>query len=1315
MHVRQVGLGTPNAAAINDALSASATAAPYEPITRLPLSLLSEGNVYTFRLRVETHVGAQSSPVEASVQVGVDAPSVTINAPSSMLRSEPLVLEPTVTVCGGAATGGLSWQWSASLGGTGARAGEAVLLRYNSSRSLVVEAGTLPSGETVVFNVRATARSGGEPGVSAASIVVHPTPLVASISGGASVSRGQEDELLLDASSSYDPDAAAAATATTGAATSTAASAGVLSYAWACTASSYPNGSAAPGCIGLDGEVLVLQDATSSMAKVPKGTLRTDHSYTFRLDVTAPDRRTASAAIGVHVEPSSPPLVSLALGSTESPQPLATKVSADAILRVRGDTTAGGGRTLSYAWSVVQTSAPACSGAAAAAACTARAAEAVCACLARAESGGTCTASTAFDVTVTAASVEGLRQPNLILPTPGAVLSAGATYIFVLGATAEGGASCGFSTLSVTLNAPPSGGSLALFPASGTARNTSFALRAPGWVDEPEDLPLLYTYFYAPVGTHAAGAGARAGAGVGEPGAALPLGLSGFYAALDTSIPVAGSYEVFARVVDTQGCAALSVARNVSLSWGAPTQTSEQATALAAAIVANELERAEMLQDAAQVQAVVSSATKLLDQALAQRQQQQAAAAGGTATTLAVTRTAEAAEAAEVDAADRRTELRASLIGGLATSLGEGAASRFVYAHARLVSQVTSAPGELRGSSRLQAAQLAGALARRIRHGSGEDGGAQQSLATTLSNVLSGAELDGGGAAAAAAAAAAANTNATALVDTVEAGLGALSASLVRGAVAGETYMLRTPNLALRAARYTELVALSNLTLTTTAATGGGDGGDGDSAERVSVSLPGNNVLGDALGAVAGTVDVQLVTFGFNPRAYAAVADTLCAAGGSADAAGGDAAASDGCEVAAIGVANTTTLVLRQGEVALNVSNLSANVLLSFPVALPASLAAAAGACTPTAPAPALTAPASCTDGADAAGAVLEAEERRCEQVGKALFLADLGLGSVSAEFARCQTNVAALNVSLAAAVATCCSGAPTELDARKQAFFADAVADIAAHPRKLRIPALNASLAAAAAACAAEAPCSGHGTCLDDGRCACEDGWLGPECDTRLACRYYSEDRGVWATDGCEVVSGLPRGGTAGLVTCGCTHLTSFTTFAEQSIRQDEGGLGSITFDLSSLKLTLPFTSLSELVGALRDLGAAGWSLVAAVYVAMLAALLAMHRRDERLLQVGFMPLWHKLLAQRATTTPPPTSPPPGAAASASASAAAAAAASAASREVQVVWEAMADAESGPMLQSVCRPGIKWQGVAIDLVVLVPGQRDPNPYPRNP
>ena len=79
------------------------------------------------------------------------------------------------------------------------------------------------------------------------------------------------------------------------------------------------------------------------------------------------------------------------------------------------------------------------------------------------------------------------------------------------------------------------------------------------------------------------------------------------------------------------------------------------------------------------------------------------------------------------------------------------------------------------------------------------------------------------------------------------------------------------------------------------------------------------------------------------PRLFGDFVPPLCAAGGSADAAGGAAAASDGCEVATIGVANTTTLVLRQGEMALNVSDLSANVLLSFPVALPASLATAAG------------------------------------------------------------------------------------------------------------------------------------------------------------------------------------------------------------------------------------------------------------------------------------------------------------------------------------------------------------------------------------
>ena len=1209
-------VGADNAAAINKELVDLNLLKPHEPITRLPLNLLSDGNAYTFKLRVETHVGARSSFAEATVQVLADTPSVTINAPTSMLRSERLVLEPTVNICGRAAMGGLSWQWSArTLGGTG----EEIRLQYNSSRSLVVEVNRLPSNETVVFSVSASATTtgggkGGKEGTSVASVAVKPTPLVASISGGASASRGQEDDLLLDASSSYDPDAATS-------------SAPALSYAWACTGSRYPNRSVAPSCIGQNGEVVVLQDASSSKAKVPEGMLLANHSYTFTVDVTA-DSRTAAAAISVQIEPSSPPLVSLVLGSVDGPQPLATKVSADVILRVRSDATAVSDRAFSFAWSVVQTSTSACSGAAAAAKCTADAAAAACACLADASRGATCMwpETRALDVKLAAASVD-IMQPNFVLERPGDYLLAGATYTFALGVTAEGGDSCGFSTLSVTLNAPPSGGSLTVSPASGTARNTSFALRAPGWVDDPEDMPLLYTYYYyAPEvfaeGTRAAStAGAGVGASAGVPAAALPLGLTGFYAALDTTIPVAGSYEVFARVVDTHGCAALSVARNVRLNWERPTLTSEDTTDLAETIVADDLKKAEVLGDTAKVQAVVSSAAKLLDEALDQVME------GGVAEEAVV-------KAAVQKAVLKRTELRASLIDGLKASLTDGAASSFVNAHAQLVSQVTSAPNELQGckglqgcDARLQAALLAGALARKIDHASGEDDEAQQSLATTLSNVLSGAQLSSDAPLPSsrrrglAEASGRGNANATALADSVDASLGALSASLVRGAVAGEGYTLDTPNLALRAARYMDLAALSSLNLTTKAtddvAAGGGGGGGGGS----SVTLPAlGNALGAALGAENGTVDVQLVTYGLNPRAYAPGAE-LCAAGTSEGT---------GCEAAAGGVANMTTLVLRQGEVALNVSNLSAPILLSFPVALPASLAVTAGSCSSKAAA-------ACVNGKTTAKTALKLEEVRCKKVKE---VADIGFQTAIRELARCDTFKWALNAWLNATATACCSALVTELDAVLINVRADvrALKQISANQRDLVgreriLSAVKESLAAAVATCAAvEAPCSGHGTCDDDnGSCACDDGWLGPKCNTQLECRYYAEDHGAWATDGCEIVSEIsPLDGAAGSVTCGCTHLTSFSAFAKLAFT--EGSDSTLSFDLSDLKLTTPFTSWSELADMLRSLGAVGWSLVVAVYVAMLAALLAMHRRDERTLQAGFVPLWHKLLSPKTT-----------------------------------------------------------------------------------
>ena len=54
----------------------------------------------------------------------------------------------------------------------------------------------------------------------------------------------------------------------------------------------------------------------------------------------------------------------------------------------------------------------------------------------------------------------------------------------------------GYSTLAVIANAPPSSGELELVPKSGIALETLFAFASFGWVDDADDLPLRFSFYY---------------------------------------------------------------------------------------------------------------------------------------------------------------------------------------------------------------------------------------------------------------------------------------------------------------------------------------------------------------------------------------------------------------------------------------------------------------------------------------------------------------------------------------------------------------------------------------------------------------------------------------------------------------------------------------------------------------------------------------------------------------------------------------------------------------------------------------------------
>lgn len=72
--------------------------------------------------------------------------------------------------------------------------------------------------------------------------------------------------------------------------------------------------------------------------------------------------------------------------------------------------------------------------------------------------------------------------------------------------TIDGSApSVGFNTIAVTMNSPPAQGTLVAAPTAGTAASTLFELTAAGWVDDAEDLPLMYGFEFAATGSYAAG------------------------------------------------------------------------------------------------------------------------------------------------------------------------------------------------------------------------------------------------------------------------------------------------------------------------------------------------------------------------------------------------------------------------------------------------------------------------------------------------------------------------------------------------------------------------------------------------------------------------------------------------------------------------------------------------------------------------------------------------------------------------------------------------------------------------------------------
>ena len=196
------------------------------------------------------------------------------------------------------------------------------------------------------------------------------------------------------------------------------------------------------------GNAVALEMPSTSALSVPALAL-VPGSFVFRVTVANPfsSQEDATASVTIHVTAGNPPRVSVAsLGKL--------KYNAnDKFVRLTGSVETTGAKIQDTSWSV--------------------------------EDG---------DVdaeTVMLPSATGSHHAQAVVDL--SVLTAGSTYVFRLSATTSWGSSS-FAQVELTMNRPPSSGSLEVSPGAGYTFDTDFEFVSLNWVDE--DLPLYYKFSF---------------------------------------------------------------------------------------------------------------------------------------------------------------------------------------------------------------------------------------------------------------------------------------------------------------------------------------------------------------------------------------------------------------------------------------------------------------------------------------------------------------------------------------------------------------------------------------------------------------------------------------------------------------------------------------------------------------------------------------------------------------------------------------------------------------------------------------------------
>jgi hypothetical protein len=451
---------------------------------------LNGGSTFSFRLIVENFLGAISSPVAVVVsRAAAPIPEMSIDTPSQM----PVRLGAEISLQANVALPGcyagldrvVDYTWIALTptvlpGYNVAAAAPLLPLSTGNRAELGLAALPLKHGLAYTFEVSGCMRNPFVCGIAQASVVLIDEPLQAAISGAYRRVGRTTAFTLCACATTYDPDSetafcAAGVDGTDDPCTSEDTRCGSLTFEWSCSGGIGTN-STATRC---DGLLPPTVDACRWI--VPPGALpRGD--YLFRLSVRATDGAMAPAVTyaaveviadappTVEIEPLADPFGESSLNRRESPNAnerfvIEGRASVPAVAyaisggRVVYDDPSYSG--LRYEWVAspwINLSSP----------------------------------LVAQQIRDTSAedSARLILQPYALVP--------GATYRFELRATYEG--ATGVSAVDVTVNQPPWGGELTLWPEFGAGRPAvalqAVTLRARCWQDEAEDLPLEYAFAF---------------------------------------------------------------------------------------------------------------------------------------------------------------------------------------------------------------------------------------------------------------------------------------------------------------------------------------------------------------------------------------------------------------------------------------------------------------------------------------------------------------------------------------------------------------------------------------------------------------------------------------------------------------------------------------------------------------------------------------------------------------------------------------------------------------------------------------------------